>query len=74
MMHFDDDAIQPDDGVDRIQRTVLPGAHFVQHAIGDLRNDGMRNLNPIQGLHQVLNVPHGHAFGVERQDLVLHPR
>lgn len=45
VLHLDDHAVQPHDGVDRLQRSALPGARLVKHRIGYRGDQRVRDLH-----------------------------
>lgn len=69
--HLDVDAVEIDDGVKRIQGAGLPSLDLVDHAICHGGNQRRRNLGAVHLFQVDLDLPHGHAASVERQNLVV---
>ena len=69
---FDHDAIQVDDGVNRIQRTRLPFHDPLHHSFCDFGDQGGRDVGVVHLLESGDDLPGGHTLGVEAQDLVVH--
>ena len=68
---FGMDAIQVDHGVNSIKWSGLPLLYFVQYAIGDRGNKRRRHFNAIYLSKVLLDFPHRHATGIQREDLVI---
>ena len=49
----------------------LPGFDLVDDRVGDRGNQGRGDLGAVHFLQVALNLPHRHAAGVQRQDLVV---
>jgi hypothetical protein len=45
--HLDHQRIQIHDRIQRIERPALPGAHFLQHRIGDIGNECGTDIDAI---------------------------
>jgi len=68
------DAIQIDDWVQSFQRKGLLGLDVLDDRVSDCGNERRRQLSPVH-VHQMgLNLTHGHAPGIEGQDLVIEAR
>jgi len=68
---FENNSVEVNDRINRIQRAVLPLIYFRQDFIGDFRNQCLRNLCSVNLTQVVLNVALTHAFGVHRQYFLL---
>ena len=71
LAHFYMDAVEVNDGVDRLQGSGLPGFDFIGHRIGYRGNQAGRDLGAIHLLQVGLNLAHRHASGVQRDDFVV---
>lgn len=69
--NFNAHGIEINDGVDRIERPVLPGDSVLHNLIGDIGNEGRRDLNPENFLKMPLNFAGRKVLSIERQDFVV---
>lgn len=68
---FDAQGIEEDHRVERLQRTHLPLAHFLDHRVGHGGNKVGRDLHAIYFLEIALDLAHAHAAGVHGDDFVV---
>lgn len=55
------DAVEIDDGVNRIQQPGLLSFHFIAYGIGNSRNQARPQLGTIHLFQMRLDLPHRHA-------------
>ena len=65
-------AVQIDDGIERIQRPVLPFVDLLDDPLGHLRYQPRRDVGVIHLFERVHDVTGAQAPGVEGEDLVVH--
>ena len=63
--------IEEDDGIDAIERPVLPVADLLEHRIGDPADQIRRDLDAIELLQVALDLADRQAAGIERDDLAV---
>lgn len=66
--------IEEHDGIQRLERSALPGGHFGDHRIGDRAGQIGRDVDGIRLAKEGLDFPDGQAAGVQRDDLLVEPR
>src|SRR5690606_17802773 len=74
LANFQDNAVEVDDRVDRVNGAILPLYDGVEYAVGDLGNQRCRDIGIVHFLEGRNDVTGAHALRVERQDLVIHLR
>ncbi|MNJ75679.1 hypothetical protein D3C77_728100 [compost metagenome] len=65
-------AVQIDDGIERIQRLVLPFVDLLDDTFGHLRYQPRRDVGVIHLFERVHDIARAQALGVEGEDLVVH--
>ena len=70
---LDPDRVEENERVDRIERPLLPGGHFVEHRIGHRADQVGRDVDAIQFVQMSDDLPGAHAARVHRHDLVIEP-
>ncbi|CAB5328303.1 hypothetical protein IST4119_00738 [Burkholderia multivorans] len=68
---LDSQGVEEHDRVHRLERSLLPFAHFVDHGISHRADEVRRHLDAIHLQQETLNLPHAHAAGIHRDDLVV---
>ena len=63
-----------DEGIERIERAVLPFRHFFEDRIGDRRDQVHGDINAIDLAKVPLNLANRHAARVHRYDLLIKAR
>jgi len=71
LAHLHVDAIQVDDRIHRVEQPGLPCLDLIDHRIGDRGNQAGRDLRPVHFFQMRLDLAHGHATRIQRQDLVV---
>lgn len=67
-MHLHMDAVQVQDGIDRLKRPGLPSLDLINYCIVHRRNQVGRYLGAVHLLHMALNFTNLHATGIQRDD------
>ena len=68
---FDEDAVEIDHRVERIERALLPQFDLGQNGVGDFANQRGADLDLVELFEFGLNVPRAQASRVERQDTLI---
>src|SRR5215813_12401690 len=63
--------VQVEDDIELLQRPPLPGADFLNHTVGDGRDQLRRDLHAVDLFQMPLDLARGHPPRVERNDLVV---
>jgi hypothetical protein len=74
LAHLDDDTVQIDDRIERIQRSALPLGHLIDDRVGDLRDQRRGHLGAVHLLEGLDDLARRHPLRVEAQDLVVEGR
>ena len=69
--HFNVNAVEIQNRIERIEGPDLPDFHILAHGVGDSRYQAWRHLGPIDLLQVALNLPDRQAARVQRDDLVV---
>src|SRR5690606_5725196 len=72
LSNFQNDAVQIDHGLDRIQRAVLPLVHLLANSRCHLRDERGRYIRVIHFLEGIHDIPGAQTLGVKCEDLVIH--
>lgn len=70
---LDNDAVEVDDRMQRLERPVLPRQHLVGHVVGDLRDRLMRQFGADRRDEVMTDVTDRHPAGIERHDHRVEP-
>src|SRR4029453_1066538 len=65
--------VEEDDWINVVQRSGLPCLDLIHYGVGDVRDQGRRNIRAVDVLQLALDVADRHAPSVHRQDLVIKP-
>ena len=65
------DRVEEDQRIAGVERPVLPFGNFLEHGIGDGRDEIRRDVDPVEFLEMAADLTHRHATGVHRDDLVV---
>jgi hypothetical protein len=68
---LDDNAVERDDGIERLERAVLPGAYVVEHRVGHAADERFGDFDLVEFQQHGLHVADAHAAGVHGQDFVV---
>jgi len=68
------DAVEVNDGVDRVERTGLPGFDLLDHRVGDGRDQAGRDFHAVDFFQMALDLAHRHATGIQRENLLVEAR
>src|SRR6516162_4956548 len=60
-------------GIDRVERSILPLAHLIEHCVGDPANEIGRHICAVELSQVALDLAHRHAARVEAQDFLIEP-
>ncbi len=71
--HMHHDAVEIDDRPDRVELPGAPRGHLRVEVGGDLRDQRRRHIDAIKFFHDFLNIPSGHPFGIECENLLVEP-
>jgi hypothetical protein len=71
LTHIDDETIDLDNRVHRIEWAILPLPHLIHHRFRDVRDERWRHFHSVKILNLCLNIAGGHATRIQREDFVL---
>src|SRR5215212_1363921 len=63
--------VEEDQGIDRLERPVLPLGDLVQDGVGHRADQVRRDIDAVEFRQMPLDLADGHAAGVHRHDLVV---
>lgn len=69
--HLDEERVEVQDGVERVERPVLPRDHVVEHGRRYVRDERRRDRGVVELFEVALDLSRGHTAGVEREHLVV---
>jgi hypothetical protein len=72
--HLDPQRIEENQGIERLERPVLPFGDLVEDGIGDSTHQVRRDIEAVEIGQMPLDLPDGQATGVHRHDLVVETR
>ena len=70
---LDDQAVDQEHRIERVERPALPGQHVLDDEIGDLTDRLTRDLGAVDLLQMLLDLARRQAFRVERDDVARQP-
>jgi hypothetical protein len=70
LLYLKINGIEKDNRVYALQWPILPFFNEGENFIGNIGNEGRRDVNPIKVSQVVLNVSRAYAFGIQSYDLV----
>src|SRR4030095_6600300 len=65
--------VEVDDRIHRVQRPGAPRGDVLEHGVGDRADRVAADLHAVELAQVRLDVTHGHAAGVEPEDLLVQP-
>ena len=65
---LDDNRVEEDHRIERLQRPLLPAQDLLADLVGDLRDRLVADLGADRGGEMVLDITQRHAAGIERDD------
>ncbi len=71
---LDPQRIEEHQRIDRLQRPRLPGRYFVQHRVGDGRDQVGRHVDPVNILDMPHDLTRAHPTRIHRHDLLVEAR
>src|SRR5690606_28744366 len=71
LAHADEERVDVDDGIDRVERTSLPRAQLVHDGVGSARDEVGRDIGAVQLAQVTLDVARRHASRVESDDFLV---
>jgi hypothetical protein len=69
--NLDPQGVEEHNGIDRVERPVLPVPHLLEHRVGDPADDVGRYLRPVELSQMGLDLAHRHATRIEAQDFII---